>query len=331
MLELITFRETCCKEKLTMEIRRKIKGIFPVLILSLMLNTGITNGRTLSAGKKYSSSPKTLRSMARVYMAYGEYAKAQPLAEQALTLAKRNGASNSELAMCLIDLATLYKGQNNLSDAEEMCELGLKLQEKALYRNHPYVAYTLRTLSSIYSLQTKYSQAESTLDKAMSVMLDSHSANDKAMAPFFVDIGKLNVAQGRLGEAEDYYKKAMSLINSSYGPNHLYTANVLGDIAKLYTLQGRYSEAEKMINRTVATQEKVYGSDHHLIAPSWLTKAKVCRIKGDRIKAERLIRRALAAVEKTGNTAALAKLEQDVRDIRVGELVAYGTAGKTIK
>ncbi len=92
------------KDKLTMEIGRKIKGIFPVLILSLMLNTGITNGRSLSAGKKHSSSPKTLRSMARVYMAYGEYAKAQPLAEQALTLAKRNGASNSELSMCCLRL-----------------------------------------------------------------------------------------------------------------------------------------------------------------------------------------------------------------------------------
>ena len=115
-----------------MKISYKVKGIFLVLILSLTLNTGITNGKSLSAGKKPSSSSKTLRSMARVYMAYGEYAKAQPLAEQALTLAKRNGAPNSELAMCLIDLATLYKSQDKLSDAEKMCKLGLKLQKKAL-------------------------------------------------------------------------------------------------------------------------------------------------------------------------------------------------------
>ena len=82
------------------------KGLFLVLVFTLVvMNPSIANGARLS-GRKYTSS-KTLRSMARIYMAYGEYAKAQPLAEKALNLAKMKGASDSELAMCFIDLATL--------------------------------------------------------------------------------------------------------------------------------------------------------------------------------------------------------------------------------
>ena len=310
--------------------RYKINGIFLVLILSLMLNTNIANGKSLSAGKSFFSS-KTLRTMARIRMAYGDYTKAQPLAEQALSLAKRNNASNSEIAMCLIDLAILYKNQNKLVDAEKMCVLGLQLQEKALYKNHPYTAYTLRSLSSIYQQQTRYNEAADALDKAITVMLDSHGKNDKAMAPFFVDIAKLNTARGNLEKSEIYYEKAMSLINISYGPNHLYTATVLSGLAQLYTAQGRYSEAETVINRALATQEKIYGSNHHLIVPSWLTKAKLCQINGDRTEAENLIRRALAAVEKTGNAALLAKVELDIRKIRVSKLVAYAPVERTIK
>jgi tetratricopeptide (TPR) repeat protein len=300
---------------------QKNKALFLILVLGLvLLKGGIAYGKPLQ-GKK-SPQSKTLRSMARVYMAYGEYAKAQPLVEKALASAKRGNASDYELAMCLIDLATLYKNQNKLVDAEKMCELGLKLQRKALYKNHPYLAYTLSTLSSIYCELGKYHQAKSALDEAMAIMLDSHSVHDKAMAPFFVDIAKLNVAQGNLEEAENYYQKAMLLINSSYGPDHLYTANVLASIAELYTLQGKYIEAEKLINRAITVQEKIYGPDHHLIAASWLTKAKICQVKGEHAQAEKLINKALIAIEKSGNAEAFVKLQQDAKEIRESKQIA---------
>jgi len=306
--------------------------ILHILFLALglvLLSSSVANGKPRPLKKNPSS--KTLRSMARVYMAYGEYAKAQPLAEKALTLAKREHTSDYELGMCLIDLATLYKNQDKLVDAEKMCKLGLKLQKKVLYKNHPYLAYTLSTLSSIYCEQGKYYQSRSALDEAMAIMLDSHGADDKAMAPFFVDIAKLHVAQGDLEEAESYYQKAMLSINSSYGPDHLYTANVLAGIAQLYTLQARYAEAEELINRAVVVQEKIYGSDHHLIAASWLIKAKICQVKGDITQAEKLINKALIAIEKSGNAAAFAKLQQDAKEIRVTKQVAYAPIARANK
>jgi tetratricopeptide (TPR) repeat protein len=301
---------------------RKSKTLFLVLAFGLaLLNVRSTADAKPWQGKKNPSS-KTLRSMARVYMAYGEYAKAQPFAEKALTSAKRKDAPDSELAMCLIDLATLYNYQGKLAEAEKACKLGLQLQKKVLYENHPYLAYTLRTLSSIYRQQGKYRQARSALDNAMAIMHDSHGPDDKAMAPFFVDIAKLHVAQGALEKAESYYQKAMNLINNSYGPKHLYTANVLCGIAKLYILQEKYAKAEELINRAVTVQEKIYGPDHHLVAPSWLIKAKIWQVKGDYAQTVKLINKALIAIEKSGNAAALAKLQQDAKEIRVSRQIA---------
>jgi tetratricopeptide (TPR) repeat protein len=306
-----------------MKIICKSKAVYLVLIYGLLLiaaDVSAANGK-LEASQKRPSS-KTLRSMARVYMAYGEYAKAQPLAEKALTLARTKETPDSELAMCFIDLATLYTYQGKLIDAEEMCKSGLELQKRTLYKNHPYLAYTSRTLSSIYYEQGEYSKAKSALDESVVIMLDIHSADDKAMAPFYVDMAKVLVAQNNLEQAESYYQKAMLLINTSYGPNHLYTANVLADIAKLYTLQGKYAEAEELINRAIAVQEKTYGFNHHLVSASWLTKAKICQEKGNFIQAEQLINKSLAALEKSGNTAAIAKFQKAAKDIRVKQ-VAY--------
>ena len=311
------------------DIALKAKIRLLVLAFSFSLfTTSITTGTTLQNIK----SPKctTLRRMARVYMAFGEYAKAQPLAEQALTLAKTSDVSDSELAMCLLDLATLYNSQNKLLDAEKMCTLGLQLQKKTLYKGHPYVAYTLRTLGSIYKEQGKYSQASSALDEAMAIMSESHTENDKALIPFWVDIASLLVAKRDFEEAESYYNKAMTFINSSYGPNHLYTANVLGYVAKLYTLQERYDEAEELIDRTIATQEKIYGPDNHLVAPSWLTKARICQAKGNYDHSEKLIEKALASVRKSGNMGIFTKLEHRVEEIRAGKQAASSPVAKAI-
>ena len=124
-----------------------------VWALSLVLlnnSIGLGNGLELKRGQV---SSRKLRSMARVYMAYGEYGKAQPLLEQALASAKKINIPDYESAMCLIDIACLYNKQNKLTDAEESCEQGLELQQKFLYEKHPHIAYTLRILSSIYMKQ----------------------------------------------------------------------------------------------------------------------------------------------------------------------------------
>ena len=188
-----------------------------------------------------------------------------------------------------------------------------------LYKNHPHIAYTLRTLGSIYKEQDKYSQAQEAFDEAMAIMYDSHAEDDKALTPFWVDIASLLVAKGDFEEAESYYNKAINFINISYGPDHLYTANVLGEVAKLYTLQERYDKAEKLIDQTLATQERIYGPDNHLVAPSWLTKARICRARGDHARSEKLIEKALAVVRKSGNMSIFTKLERHAEEIRTGK------------
>lgn len=295
--------------------KRLIKHFFFISILSFSL-IYCSPARAKSLTGKKPTSSKTLRVMTRLYMAYGEYNKAQPLAEEALAMAQKGNVSNKELCLCQLDLAYVYNNQGKFDEAEKMCKLGLALQEKVYYETHPYIAYTLRTLSSIYQGQHRYEDAHRALDRAMSIMLENFPVGDPAFAPLQVDFAKLLVAEGELEQAEDYYNKALETINQIYGTDHLYTATVIGSLAELYTLQGRYELAESLIDKAQAIQERVYGPDHHLVAPAWITKAEIYRSKGDFTEAENLIKKALTVVNKTGNTEEVARLEQRIEKVR---------------
>ena len=244
--------------------------------------------------------------MARVYMADGNYVKAQALAENALTLAKAQTGSNSveERSKCLIDLAFLYKNQGKFAEAQKVCEKGLELQKQIYYKDHPYIASTLRILSSIYLGQEKYIEAQEILAEAIEIMRKSHLPDDPALASFQVDMARILAAQGKLDEAEAIYLPAIKIIDESYGNDHLYTAGVLGSLAELYTLQARYDEAEKIIDKTLKIQEEAYGrqSAHSQkwVAgiSSWLTKAEICQAKKDYDQSENLLKTALDTAEK---------------------------------
>lgn len=287
----------------------KTKTLVTLLILTFLLNA------PAPAAKKNDISSKTLRSMARIYMAYGQYNKAQPLAEMALLQARYKGIHDSELAMCLIDFATLYAYQDQLDRAEKMYTEGLRIKQKVHTEDHPYIAYTLKNLSSVYHKQQHYSKAIATLNKAVNIMLEYHNPDDHVMAPFYAETAKNLTAQGYLKKAETRYNQAMTLIDNSYGPDHLYTAMVRADIARLYMLQGKYDQAEKLIDRAIARTERTYGPEHHLVAPLWLTKAKVLCFKGDHEKAKLLADHALDVIQASDNANSLAKLAQDAKDI----------------
>ncbi len=209
-----------------------------LLVCFLASAGGCLGGPALNQGKVNPSST-TLRAWARLYMASGDYIKAQPFSEQALSLAMAGGVCDSELSLCLIDLAYLYRHQGRLGEAEDMCRLGLTMLERVYYKEHPYVASTLRILSDIYQDQGRLAEAEAALARSMAIMSKYHRSDDPVMGPFQVDVAKLLVAQGRFAKAEACYVQALVSINNSFGPDHLYTIGVLSDIARLHSQRAR--------------------------------------------------------------------------------------------
>ncbi len=272
--------------------------------VALLLATAVVYARSTRPGiiSSYTGcSPKVLRALARVYMARGEYAKAEPLVQKALNDIRGNDSADEQRCSCLIDLAWIYKNQGRLGEAERLCRDGLQMQRQLYYSDHPYIAYTLRILASIYQAQGSYTQAGIALDDAIAIMSKCHSADDPVIASFEVDVARLLVAEGKFTEAEATYEQALRSISEFYGYEHLYTAGVLADIAKLYYLQGKLEQAEVLLSFATSVQQKVYGEENHLLAGNWLAMARICRAKGDLPQAEQLLAKTLGVIENDGH------------------------------
>ncbi|MFH1616885.1 MAG: tetratricopeptide repeat protein [Planctomycetota bacterium] len=266
--------------------------------------------------------------MARIYMAYGQYQKAQPLAERALGMAMKNDVPNIELANCLSDLAYIYKGQGRLNGAENLYQMALKLQRKEYYQNHPYIAYTLSNMSSVYRAQGDFESAGRSIDDAIDIMLTCHLPDNRAMVLFYVEKAKVLISENQLSQAEHYYAKAVEIAKSNYGLEHLYTAQVLAGVAELYTLQKRYYEAEDLIEKSLKVQEKIYGLSHPLLTEAWLTGAKIYSARNQDSKAKAFIHKAMSAAQKSGDILAVTRLKQQVSALQQAGKESYPPVAK---
>ncbi|MBE0536113.1 MAG: tetratricopeptide repeat protein [Phycisphaerae bacterium] len=268
-----------------------------------------------AAQPQKTTSTRTLRSMARAHMAFNRYDKAEILAKTALTHAKTHKTDDAELAMCLIDLGTVYQYQDKLAESEQMLTAGIALQ-KANPDKNPWIAYTLRMLSSVNRRMHRYEQAQALLDEALTIMLDDHPADDPKLALFHTEQAKLLTDQNRLDEAYTLYSKALTAVEAAYGQSHLCTANVYEDIAALDLKSGRCDEAVSRIDRTIYIRQNYYGPNHPAIIPAWLLKAQIRQSQGDPSGRELNLQKALAAATSIKDPVQLATLHRRASEIR---------------
>ena len=265
-------------------------------------------------------SSKKLRSMARIFMTYGDYEKACGLAEKAYATALKAEAETNEVALCMIDLGTVYSNLNRLSDAGKMLQEGVTLQKQALFDNHPYVAHTYRLLSDVQRRDGQLETSEATLAKAVNIMLTHCSLESNEMSPFILESAKLYSAKGDFAKAEENYKVALDMIEETYGKQHLLTANVLESMAECCLTQQKYDKADTYISSALAIEGKLFGRYNPVLVDSWLTKARICRANGQVDRSEYYLNKAVASVEKSRNAITLARVFEQVNRIRTEKL-----------
>jgi tetratricopeptide (TPR) repeat protein len=248
-------------------------------------------------------------------MAYGNYDKAQTAAQTALSQAEAGHIEGEELAMCLIDLGTVYSYQDMLEESADLLSKGVQLQKKAVGK-HPYVAYTLQMLSDIYRRQGQFDRAQNTLNEALSIMATFHNQQDREMLSFAASLAKLMTAQGQVAKADALYAQILDRTLSSYGPAHLQTATILSGYAEVELLEGKIDSASQRIDQAIGIGEKQFGTDHQMLIPAWLTKARISRAAGNTTEAETWLNKAIAVTQLQHNVVALARVHEKVNAIR---------------
>lgn len=288
----------------------------------IVLTAGLLAGMTYAKSADKQLSTKTLRSMSRAYMAFGKYEKAHEMAAQALQQAQSHKTETGEMALCLIDMGTVYSYEGLLSEARQRLQQGVELQKQALFEDHPYVAHTLRMLSDVCRRQNDLEQAEAVLSQAIRIMLNRCDLQSKEMAPFILESANLQFEKGQLDEAASNYRTALDIYEQHYGPDHLMTANVLESMAKLYIVQKDLAHADQAISKSMAIKTRIFGRYHPMLIDGWLTMARLCKQQGQTERCEYYLAKTTETVAQSRNAITLAKVYEQVNQIRKADLIA---------
>jgi esterase/lipase superfamily enzyme/tetratricopeptide (TPR) repeat protein len=97
--------------------------------------------------------------------AAGKYAEAIPLAQKALALAEKKGATSPDVANALDTLASLYEAQNNYAEAEPLLKRSLAIREQA--PGQPGVAASRERLAVSYDKLGRAADAQATRGKTI--------------------------------------------------------------------------------------------------------------------------------------------------------------------
>ncbi|HOL88251.1 MAG TPA: tetratricopeptide repeat protein [Anaerohalosphaeraceae bacterium] len=285
----------------------------------------------LSASFQQDQPPsRKLRNIARLYMAYGQYDKAEGYLLRALQHSRSDDVSDSERAICMIDLATLYSYQDRLAESEELFWRGLAAQQNALGPDHPYVAHTLRNLTAVYIRQHRLDRAAETLEWAFDIILKHHTPDNRIVTPFYIDQAVLLTQMGAWDEAEAIFAEMLEKVTAEFGQNHLYTAQVRKGLAELYLETGQYELAAQQLQQVLAVQQTIYGQTHRTLLDSYLLGAKICRLQGDLQQMQTYFDKALSTVIPSGDTVSVARLYEQIDKIRSDDFIIAAAAARPI-
>lgn len=143
-----------------------------------------------------------------------EYAKAQPLLEDALKLVRANqGADSLEAARILASLAHVRDEQGQDVEARPLYEQAL-----AIYQQHePSVqaqlgeAHVLNNLAGAVYRKRRFKEAEPLFLRALELTEQAVGPNDARMLPLLDNLQALYRSQGRAAEADTYGSRAAAV------------------------------------------------------------------------------------------------------------------------
>src|SRR4029079_17420732 len=91
----------------------------------------------------------------------GEYSKAEPLLKESLAeKEKKFGKDHTNVALCLENLALLYRVEGKYREAEQLFKNALFIRKRALGENDPSLLISLENLALIYEIEERYDEAE---------------------------------------------------------------------------------------------------------------------------------------------------------------------------
>jgi CHAT domain-containing protein/tetratricopeptide (TPR) repeat protein len=220
-----------------------------------------------------------------------------------IRLSERRAAAEPERqvyeARKLSTEAALLSRAGKYEEARTLVARALEIGEKALGRDHVYVAYLLNQLGHIQRSRGQSANAEASFQRALAI-------NEKALGlehPQTVEsirgLGLVARSRNDFAKAGPLFEQALTITEKTLGAEHPRVAVCLLDLAAFHVDMEDRAQAERENERALAIAERTLAPDDLFTARVLNNLGNLYRLRNDSQRGEPLLQRALAIYEKT--------------------------------
>ena len=258
---------------------------------SAMLAAGLVNARRDLASEPELQAAVT-GLIGEVYMARGEYARAEPVIREAHALygalpdlaPEWRGASTASLA-------TLLHFSGRYGEAEALFREALDARVEAIGETARWTLSTRQYFGDLLHSRGRYSEAIAQLTRARDGAIDTFGATDPLAPAIARNLADVLRDAGRYDEAEALYREAIAIQGVSPGETHQNTIGTRLGYGRLLLDVGRYDDAAAQIEPAFALYARASGADSPATAYWDRVVAELEEARGDLDAAERRLRR----------------------------------------
>jgi CHAT domain-containing protein len=194
--------------------------------------------------------------------------------------------------------AFLLSSAGKYEESRVIASRALDLSEKALGRDHIYVAYLLNQLGHIQRSKGELANAEASFQSALEINEKALGAEHPQTVDSITGLGLIARSRNDYVKAEALFEKALALTEKTFGSEHPRVVACLLNVAALHVDLEDFAGGEREDEHALEIAERVLEPDDLLIARALNNLGNLYRLENKGGRGEPLLQRALAIYEK---------------------------------
>ena len=229
---------------------------------------------------------RMMSTMGVTYTNLGNYERAKPLLEAALSSQQSLGADPLTLVRTRNAYGKVLIEQAAYEPAAMVFRQALTTARKELGAEHSEVSRSLTGLGLALMETRDYEGAEALLREAYALDRRILAPDDAMLADSSTGLGSILWRRDQFPEAEKYYMEALQLRRRLLGDSHPDTVESVNNLAALLTNRGDHAGAEVLFREALAQNERLLGTEHPDIAINLNNLGYVLMVQGNFAEAE---------------------------------------------
>jgi eukaryotic-like serine/threonine-protein kinase len=201
--------------------------------------------------------------LGNTYVNLGEYDKAKPFLEKALSINENiYGKESEQTAQSLHDLALYHDWAGDLKAADSLYEKSVNMFRKVLQEPTKRFADALNDYAITKMNFGQYEIAEKLYTEAIDIALSEYGEKNRNTAVMMNNLALNYTDAGNLDKAEEYHKKSLAINIELLGENRPEVGTSYNNLAYLYMLKEEYKLAEEYLEKSYNLKLNLKGEDH---------------------------------------------------------------------